>query len=340
MLTVTRHGVILAQTSLYFENEGVFNPAVFQENGFIHLFYRALNKRKHSSIGYCLLDNPLHIKHRSKFPLINPSRDYESKGMEDPRIVKLDDIYFLSYTAFDGTNALGALALSSNLREFYRWGLIVPLILAPEKAHQGLPVNAVTTENNYHIEIKKNPNVEFIWDKNIVFFPRRIKGKICFFHRIKPCILVVHISNLSDINREFWNTYLQEIHTHSLDCEKLRNTEALYVGAGCPPIEIKDGWLFIYHAVYSINNVLVYKAHCTLLDLNDPQKVLAYLPYALLEPTMDWEKIGNVNNVVFPTGAVLKEDTIFLYYGAADKCIACASFNLKELLKEFTYLKN
>jgi predicted GH43/DUF377 family glycosyl hydrolase len=55
---------------------------------------------------------------------------------------------------------------------------------------------------------------------------------------------------------------------------------------------------------------------------------------------MDWEKIGNVNNVVFPTGAVLKEDTIFLYYGAADKCIACASFNLKELLKEFTYLKN
>ncbi len=338
MLNVTRHGVILAQTSLYFENEGVFNPAVFYENGVVHLFYRALSKRNHSSIGYCLLDTPLHIKHRSRFPLIHPSRDYESKGMEDPRIVKLDDIYFLSYTAFDGTNALGALALSSNLHEFYRWGIIVPLILATEKVLDGLPVNATTVTGNYHFQLKKDPNIEFIWDKNIVFFPRRIQGRICFFHRIKPCILLVFISNLSDINSDFWDNYLKGLPTHALDCEKLKIKDALYVGAGCPPIEIPDGWLFIYHAVYSINNVLIYKAHCSLLDLNNPQSVLAYLPYPLLEPELEWEKIGNVNNVVFPTGAFLNDETLFFYYGAADKCIGCASFNLHELLTEFTYI--
>jgi predicted GH43/DUF377 family glycosyl hydrolase len=340
MLNVTRHGVILAQTSLYFENEGVFNPAIFYENNVIHLFYRALSKRNHSSIGYCLLDSPLHIKHRSKFPIIYPARDYEKKGMEDPRIVKLDDIYFLSYTAFDGTNALGALALSSNLREFYRWGLIVPLILAPEKAIDGLPMNATAIESNYHVQLKKDPNTEFIWDKNIVFFPRRIKGKICFFHRIKPCILIVFVSNLSDIHSTFWNDYLMDLPSYALDCEKLKNTDALYVGSGCPPIEIKEGWLFIYHAVYSIDDVLIYKAHCTLLDLDNPQKVLAYLPYAILEPQLEWEKIGNVNNVIFPTGAFVQDETLFFYYGAADKCIGCASFQLTELLTEFTYLNN
>jgi len=76
------------------------------------------------------------------------------------------------------------------------------------------------------------------------------------------------------------------------------------------------------------------------LDINEPQKVIAYLPYSLFEPELVWEKFGNVNNVVFPTGALLRDGLIFIYYGGADKQIGCASVNLEELINEFTYIQN
>lgn len=338
MLNITKHGIILSETSLYFENQGVFNPAVIQENGRIHLFYRALSKRNHSCIGYCSMKTPLLVKKRSKHPILTPMRDYESIGMEDPRIVKIDNLYYLTYTAFDGVNALGALALSTNLHNFYRWGLIVPLILKSEALYNKIP--ASTCKRSYSNQMKHDPNTEFVWDKNIVFFPRRIDGKLYFLHRIKPCILIASAKELQEINDDYWNSYLSKIKSNTLSCEKLGIPEALYVGAGCPPIEINEGWLFIYHAVYEINNELVYKAHCSLLDLNNPQLVIANLPYCLFEPTAEWEKIGNVNNVVFPTGAIIQENTIFIYYGGSDKRIGCSSCLLKELLQEFIYTQN
>jgi predicted GH43/DUF377 family glycosyl hydrolase len=338
MLHVAKHGVVLSPSSLYFENEGVFNPAVLFEDGIIHLFYRALTKRNHSCLGYCRMENPWKIKTKSIHPFLKPSKDYESVGIEDPRIVKIDSIYYLTYTAFDGTNALGALALSTDLHEFYRWGLIVPLILKEEDLQAKIP--AKVCDLSYSNQLKLNPNSEFIWDKNVMFFPRRIKGKLCFLHRIKPCILIVQINELNDLNAAFWNDYLIEIKSYTLDCEKLHSSDALYVGGGCPPVETDKGWLFIYHAVYEINNELVYKAQCCLLDLEDPLRVIAYLPKALLEPELEWEKIGNVNNVVFPTGAFIMSDSVYIYYGGADKNIGCASFNLVDLMNEFIYIQN
>jgi predicted GH43/DUF377 family glycosyl hydrolase len=126
----------------------------------------------------------------------------------------------------------------------------------------------------------------------------------------------------------------------TLDCEKLKLDKALYVGSGCPPIEIEKGWILVYHAVYEIDSELVYKAHCCLLDINEPQKVIAYLPYSLIEPELEWEKNGNVKNVVFPTGALIKDGFLFIYYGGADKQIGCASVDLINLINEFTYIQN
>jgi predicted GH43/DUF377 family glycosyl hydrolase len=71
-----------------------------------------------------------------------------------------------------------------------------------------------------------------------------------------------------------------------------------------------------------------------LLDINDPTKVIARLIDPLFIPEFDYELNGVVNNVVFPTGTALFDDELYIYYGAADKCIACASVSLKELLKE------
>ena len=72
----------------------------------------------------------------------------------------------------------------------------------------------------------------------------------------------------------------------------------------------------------------VYSACAALLDLNNPVKVIARLPYALFSPQYEWELKGEVNNVVFPTGTALFGNTLFIYYGAADTLIACASVNL------------
>jgi len=68
--------------------------------------------------------------------------------------------------------------------------------------------------------------------------------------------------------------------------------------------------------------------------LDDPQIEIARLPYPLFKPEMEWELKGEVNNVCFPTGAIVQEDTLFIYYGAADERIGCASVSLSELLSE------
>jgi predicted GH43/DUF377 family glycosyl hydrolase len=76
-----------------------------------------------------------------------------------------------------------------------------------------------------------------------------------------------------------------------------------------------------------------------LLDLNDPSIELVRLPYPLFSPEYDWELHGEVNNVVFPTGTALFGNTLFIYYGAADTLIACASVKLSELVAELlTYM--
>jgi predicted GH43/DUF377 family glycosyl hydrolase len=84
---------------------------------------------------------------------------------------------------------------------------------------------------------------------------------------------------------------------------------------------------------------LIYSACAALLDLNDPSKELARLPYALFSPEHEWELYGEVNNVVFPTGTALFGNTLFIYYGAADTQIACASVNFTALVAELlTYI--
>jgi len=79
---------------------------------------------------------------------------------------------------------------------------------------------------------------------------------------------------------------------------------------------------------------LVYSACAAMLNLNDPSRELARLPYPLFYPELEWELHGEVNNVVFPTGTSLFGNTLFIYYGAADTLIACASVNLTALVAE------
>ena len=110
--------------------------------------------------------------------------------------------------------------------------------------------------------------------------------------------------------------------------------ESNYIGGGCPPIETRHGWLLIYHGVTESGKGLVYSACAALLNLENPLIEIARLPHALFSPQYEWELKGEVNNVVFPTGTALFGETLFIYYGAADSHIACASLKLPDLLTE------
>lgn len=338
MIEVKKHGIILEQSSLDFENEGVLNPAVIREGDFVHMFYRAVSKSNYSSIGYCRLMGPLEVEERMKKPLLSPEFDFESHGMEDPRIVKIEDLYYLTYTAYDGVNALGALATSKNLIDFKKLGIIVPQIEYKE-FDELTDLNEPTDEkyyryNQHNTILEKEGLKVLLWDKDVIFFPRKINGKFCFLHRIKPEIqIVTGIESLEDLTEEFWRNYLMNFKENILFSPS-HDHEISYAGGGCPPIETESGWLIIYHGVHSSSVTYIYAACAALFDLESPQKEIARLPYPLFKPEEIWELKGDVNNVCFPTGAAVFDDTLYVYYGAADERIGCASMSLSQLLKE------
>lgn len=337
MTEVKKEGILLKKTALGFENEGVLNPAVINGGDCIHLFYRAVSKGNYSSIGYCSLNEPLLIEERFDVPVLFPQFDYETHGVEDPRIVKIEDLYYLTYTAFDGVNALGALAISKDLMNWEKMGLIVPQMTYDEFSRLAGSKGALNEKYlryNKHEGISENQGKKvFVWDKNVIFFPRKINGRIYFLHRVRPDIQIVAVNNLQELTIEFWQNYFLHLDEGIVLCPKY-NHEVSYIGGGCPPIETEHGWLLIYHGVHDTVKGYVYSACAALLDLQEPQKEIARLPYPLFSPEKDWEVIGEVNNVCFPTGTVLSGDTLFIYYGAADEQIACASVSLSALLKE------
>jgi len=338
MIEIKREGILLDKTELEFENEGVLNPAVIREGDSVHMFYRAVRNGNNSTIGYCKLDGPLTVAERWDKPFMVPEFDYESQGVEDPRIVKIEDTYYMTYTAYDGVNARGALATSKDLIHFEKLGIITPPITYAEFVYRAEEANNVN-ENYYRNQTfyfqETDPEKKMIlWDKNVVFFPRRIKGKLVFFHRIRPGIQIVSVKSLKELTHAFWKKYFNNFHKH-IALDPIYKHEQNYIGSGCPPIETEHGWLLIYHGVEITKVGPIYSAcAAALLDLDNPARVIARLPYPLFFPEEKWELRGDVNNVVFPTGTALFGDTLYIYYGAADERIACASVCFSALITE------
>lgn len=337
MIEVKKEGILLEKTQIEFENEGVLNPAVIRIGDFVHVYYRAVRTGNHSSIGYCKLDGPLTIAERWDKPIIVPEFEYESHGVEDARIVKIDDLFYLTYTGYDGINARGALAVSKDLTVFEKKGIIVPPITYSEfvfLAESAGKVNENYYRNHkFYYQIPDPDKKMMLWDKNVVFFPRRINGNLVFFHRIRPGIQIVTVKRLEKLTKKFWNDYITNLQDHIV-LDPVYEHESSYIGSGCPPFETEQGWLLIYHGVEHTDRGFVYSACAALLDLDNPAKVIARLPYALFSPQYEWEVKGEVDNVVFPTGTALFGNTLFIYYGAADTLIASASVNITELVAE------
>jgi predicted GH43/DUF377 family glycosyl hydrolase len=283
------------------------------EKGLIHLFYRAVRSgyvkkmdygydNYVSVIGHATSRDGMHFGQRK--PWIGLGETFDRFSCEDARITLLEGEYLVTYTgltspAFTWKGYRPVLASSRNLATVEKHGVI-------------------------------GPDIE---NKDVVIFPEKINGKVVVLQRIGTDIQIIYYESKEHLKKGhdevYWERYLRHLGCHTVLRRKYR-WEAMKVGAGPPPIKTELGWLLIYHGVDKRN---VYRAGVAILDADDPQRIIKRAPCPILSPLADYERFGDIPNVVFPTGAVLKNSSLLLYYGAADRCCCLASCSLEELLE-------
>ena len=224
-------------------------------------------------------------------------------GVEDARIVKIDKMYVMTYvTVSEKEGVCTSLAISSDLKKWKRKGIIF-----------------------------RQQN------KDVIIFPEKVRGKYIAFHRPEGTFAFstpsVWISKSPDLIH--WGEEKSVIHPREGAWDGLK------VGTGTPPIKIKEGWLLIYHGFKGRGKRNVYHAGAILLDSKNPEKIIARSPSnkPLFSPEMNYEKKGFVNNVVFPTGAVLDKNKkdLLIYSGGADKVITVKRIAIEDILKNMKH---
>ena len=335
MIKIKKEGIILGPTKLAFENLSAYNPGVYQDGPYVHLFYRGQNEKHISCLGYAKLKGPTEVIERWKKPFLSPKYKYEKNGIEDARIVKIGRTFYLTYVAHDGINALIAYYYGPDLFNLIRGGVISPQMSynAVGKLFDDskLKDKYYFFKSYYKDMVARNVK---LWDKDGFLFPEKIKRKFVLVHRIQPDIQLIYFNRFSQLkNQNFWKENIKKLSKYVI-LEGRHGFENRNIGGGCPPVKTRLGWLLIYHGVEPMNKGRIYHAGAALLHKNDPTKVIARLPYPLFSPNKEYEHLGHVRNVVFPTGTVIFGDRLYIYYGAADTYVAVASVNLNSLLKE------
>ena len=227
-----------------------------------------------------------------------------------------------------------AFATSTDLMHFEKQGLITPSITYEEARRLFLHPSLPESYSRYALHYQQSiaPDI-LLWEKDLVLFPKKFKGKFFLLHRVMPGVQYMYLDSLEQLkSEEFWVAQLRQLRERIVMNPKFWY-ETRKIGASCTPIETSSGWVQIYHGVENTPGGTVYRASAVLLDLNDPAKIIGRLKEPLFSPHMDWEKEGRANNVVFPSAAAVYDDELYIYYGAADECIATASVSLSELVQ-------
>lgn len=301
----SKNNPILTPSNLPWEDMLVFNPAATMFKDKVYLIYRAMGKTDiYSRLGLAISADGIHFE-RKKDPLYyGGGHPNESLGIEDPRIVKIDDTYYITYTA-----------VSENL-----YAEVNPNWWK-EKIDKR-PKIALSTTKDFLSFVDHDVIVPNLNGKNSSFFPKKTNGEYWLLYRAGVGKTYFEKSqSLTD----WHNGYpIFEERPGMWDCVR--------TGIGSPPIETEKGWLLFYHGVDQTNT---YRLGIMFLDLEDPLKILYRSPEPILEPETDYEKYGYVNNVVFTCGAVEKDDLYYVYYGAADEVIGVATVEKKLVLNLF-----
>lgn len=191
---------------------------------------------------------------------------------------------------------------------------------------QGPSIGLATTKDFKKFKQLENPLPPA--NRNCVIFPRKINGRYAMLHRPSDRGHTpfgdMFYSESPDLT--FWGRHRFVFGTEPSGWQSTK------IGPGPAPIETDEGWLLIYHGVWTSCNGYLYYMGGALLDLEKPWKVLYRTKDYLLAPFESYERIGDVPNVVFPSSAVVKDNMIRVYYGCADTCISVADAELGEVI--------
>ncbi len=276
-----------------------------KENVF-YLENKTCRLKTSSNFRRILLDKSgFNVEKIEELPVFTGTHKEGQFGVEDPSIVKIGRNFIMTYVSISlHEGVCTSLAVSNRLRNWKRHGIIF-------------------REQN----------------KDVSLFPEKIRGKYVALHRpegffefSKPSIWISHSPDL-----KYWGEEKSIIQPRENCWESER------IGAGTTPIKIKEGWLEIYHGVKKDrNNKNVYSAGVVLLDKKNPGKIIARSPktHPLFSPKKNYEKKGFVNNVIFPSEAILdlnKKD-LLIFSGAGDSVITVKKVAIKDILSHMHFI--
>ena len=293
-----------------------FNPGVILLDDKIHFLYRAIGTDGVSRLGYAFSNDGFSIGERLPYPVyehrVNNTLGFSIYslfsggsffGAEDPRLTRVEneDKIYMTYTACDNGLRIGLTSISVSDFLNKKWNWKKPCLISPPG------------------EVHKN------W----VIFPEKINGKYAILHSLSPEILIEYRDALDFSENECIKSY------YNSNFKKNNGSWDNWIrGAGAPPIKTELGWLLFYHAMTN-GEFHKYKVGAMILDYKNPEKILYKLNYPVLEPQEGQGNNGFKPGVVYVTGAVVKDDMLLVYYGAADSYINVAYAPLLKFLEAF-----
>ena len=291
-----------------FESAGTFNPSVVKYDGKFVMLYRAQDHQGKSSLGYATSKDGVHFVRRPE-PVMAAEAPYETGGgVEDPRIVKIEDTFYLTYTGYNNQGGSGihssgpvhgdaqlCMATSTDLIHWKRRGIIMP-------AYKG----------------KWNVG----WTKSGAIVPERINGKYWMYYLADAKHQLTQMSIAYSNDLLHWTDVLD----HPVLASRPNMFDSQVVEPGPAPVITPNGIFLIYNGADDNN---IYRTGWVLFDKKDPARVIARSDQPIFEPVHEWEKIGQVPNVVFVEGLVSDGNRWLFYYGGADKYVGVASAALR-----------
>jgi len=254
------------------------------------MLYRAQDATGTSRLGYAESPDGLHFTRRPD-PVLSPEADYEKDGgVEDPRLQKFGGTWYLTYTGYNKKDAQLCLATSRDLIHWERKGVILP-------AYKG--------------------NWNKGWTKSGAIVPEKIDGKYWMYWLGTAADKTDQMGLSYSTDLLHWT----EATTTPVLPRRPGKFDSRVVEPGPPPILTDRGIVLIYSGA---DDQLVYRAAVAVFDRHDPRKLLFRSDAPIFAPEKSWEKVGQVPNVVFVEGLVLKDNRFFFYYGGADKYVGVA----------------
>ena len=280
------HNPILQPTS-GFESKSVYNPAVIVNDGKFSMLYRAEGEDTGTgAIGLAFSKDGIHFERYSNNPVMVREYDYEKEGVEDPRLVKFGETYFLTYTGTGIQTSTLCLATSTDLIKWEKKGKILPPRNGTWNSHQ-IKAGAIVPEK--------------INSKYVMYFQGEMEAW-------KARVGIAYSDDLM-----YWYEPLHE--------PIMRPRSSYFDSMGVEPgavVVIEEGILLIYNGW---NEEHVHKTGWVIFSKDDPKKILARCEEPILESKEDWE-----GHILFTESIVEYEGNWYLHYGIMDKFIGVATY--------------